>query len=180
MRNRSVPEDDGHRAALCHCVTFRLGDDLFAVEIRFIREIIEYESITQVPMMPAFVRGIINLRGSVVPVIDLSVRFGREQTPICPSTCIAILSLPHTEDDYHEVGILLDAVVEVLEIPQTDIDPSPTFGARIRGDFIKGIATIGGRFAILLDVERALSVSELSALAEAVNQQYLGDDVEVS
>lgn len=85
-------------------------------------------------------RGIINLRGSVVPVIDLSIRFGRGLTELKPSTCVAILSLPGLDNGYNEVGILLDAVCEVLEIPETDIDPSPTFGVSIRGDFIQGIA----------------------------------------
>lgn len=171
--------ESGKAGGLCHCVTFMLREDLFAIEIRFIREIIEFEGITQVPMMPSFVRGIINLRGTVVPVIDLSVRFGRGQTEIKPSTCVAILSLGNHESGYHDVGVLLDSVCEVLEIPLEEIDPSPTFGARIRGDFIQGIATIKDRFTILLDVQRALSMAELSAMAESVNQQYLSDDEEV-
>ncbi|UTH73256.1 chemotaxis protein CheW [Chromobacterium sp. IIBBL 290-4] len=170
----------GHGESKFHCVTFILGQDLFGIQINFIREIIELDGITQVPMMPSFVRGIINLRGSVVPVIDLSIRFGRGLTELKPSTCVAILSLPGQDSGYHEVGILLDAVCEVLEIPESEIDPSPTFGANIRGDFIQGIATINERFAILLNVQQALSVSELSAMAETVAQQHFNDDAEVS
>ncbi|VEB43187.1 Chemotaxis protein CheW [Chromobacterium violaceum] len=131
-------------------------------------------------MMPNFVRGIINLRGSVVPVIDLSIRFGRGPTELKPSTCVAILSLPGLEGGYNDVGILLDAVCEVLEIPDSDIDPSPTFGVSIRGDFIQGIATINERFAILLNVQQALSVTELSAMAESVALQHFSDDAEVA
>lgn len=160
-----------------HCVTFILGGDLFAIEIGFIREIVEFEGITRVPMMPDFVRGIINLRGAVVPVIDLSVRFGRGDTTIKPSTCVAILSLPNADARYNEVGVLLDAVCEVLEIPNRDIDPTPTFGSNIRGDFIQGIATISDKFAILLDVCRALSVTELSVMAEAVNREQYADNL---
>ncbi|KMN30857.1 MULTISPECIES: chemotaxis protein CheW [Chromobacterium] len=161
-----------------HCVTFILGEDLFGIQIGFIREIVEFEGITEVPMMPAFVRGIINLRGAVVPVVDLSVRFGRGRTALRASTCVAILSLPGLEGGYTDIGILLDSVCEVLEIPLKEIDPSPSFGSNIRSDFIQGIATIKQRFAILLDVRQALSVTELSAMAEAVTQQFLSDDIE--
>ncbi|MBV1776452.1 chemotaxis protein CheW [Burkholderiaceae bacterium DAT-1] len=154
-----------------HCVTFILGEDLFGIEINHIREIIEFEGITHVPMMPGFVRGIINLRGSVVPVIDLSIRFGRHETSIKPTTCVAILSLVGVEGGYTDIGILLDAVCEVLEIPEDQIDPSPTFGANIYGDFIQGIATLNGRFAILLDVRRALSSNELTALAQSMQMR---------
>lgn len=177
MRDRHEHGHASAESAKRHCVTFILGEEMFAIEIHFIREIIEFDGITTVPMMPSFVRGIINLRGSVVPVVDLSVRFGRGQTQLRPSTCIAILSI-QTMGDYDEVGILLDAVCEVLEIPENEIDPSPTFGAQIRGDFIKGIATIDNQFAILLDVQRALSVDELSTLAQVVTQQYFPADEE--
>jgi len=163
-----------------HCVTFILGAELFGIQIGFIREIIEFDGITQVPMMPVFVRGIINLRGAVVPVIDLSVRFGRGPTELKPSTCVAILSLPGLEGGYNEVGIPLDSVCEVLEIPFSEIDPSPTFGASIRGDFIQGIATIKGRFAILLNVQQALSMSELSALAETVTLNHFSDEAQIA
>jgi len=180
MKERLEPVNNGTAGeGKFHCVTFILGQDLFGIEINFIREIIEFDGITQVPMMPGFVRGIINLRGSVVPVIDLSIRFGRGMTELKTSTCVAILSLPGLESGYSEVGILLDAVCEVLEIPRADIDPSPSFGASIRGDFIEGIATINERFAILLNVQQALSVSELSAMAETANQQFFNEDAEV-
>jgi purine-binding chemotaxis protein CheW len=178
MKNRLQPIHTGAPSEKFHCVTFILGGDLFAIEIGYIREIIEFDGITRVPMMPDFVRGIINLRGSVVPVIDLSVRFGRGSTDIKPTTCVAILALPHAQVRYHEVGVLLDAVCEVMEIPQSDIEPTPTFGTSIRGDFIEGIATVSGKFAILLDVRKALSVSELSAMATAINLEQFVDDAQ--
>ncbi|MBV1776454.1 chemotaxis protein CheW [Burkholderiaceae bacterium DAT-1] len=161
-------------AASFHCVTFILGDDLFGIAIGHIREIIEYDGVTPVPMMPSFVKGVINLRGSVVPVIDLSVRFGHGETGIKSTTCVAILSLPGAEGAITDIGILLDAVCEVLDIPESEIDSSPSFGASIRGDFIQGITTINGRFAILLDVKRALNISDLSQLAEQSCQERVG------
>lgn len=178
MTERHSPTSAPPGGGRFHCVTFTLGGDLYGIEINFIREIIEFEGITRVPMMPSFVRGIINLRGAVVPVIDLSVRFGRELTEIKPSTCVAILSLPHTDSHYTEVGLLLDSVCEVLEIPQDAIDPTPSFGANIQGDFIQGIATINSKFAILLDVQRAVSVQDLSAMVEAVHQRQFASDLE--
>lgn len=154
-----------------HCVTFMLGGELYGVDIGCIREIIEFEGVTPVPMMPRFVRGIINLRGAVVPVIDLSIRFGRGQTELQSTSCVAILSLPTSSGGTQEIGMLLDAVCEVLEIATEAIEPAPTFGTQIRGDFIRGVVTIDQRFAILLDMPKALSISELSVMAEAATNQ---------
>ncbi len=159
-----------------HCVTFMLGGELYGVDIGCIREIIEFEEMTPVPMMPRFVRGIINLRGAVVPVIDLSIRFGRGQTPIQPTTCVAILSLPNSNGEEQEIGMLLDSVCEVLEIATDTIEPAPTFGAHIRGDFIQGVVTIAQQFAILLDMHKALSIAELSAMAEATTSQLFNSE----
>lgn len=159
-----------------HCVTFMLGGELYGVDIGCIREIIEFEGMTPVPMMPRFVRGIINLRGAVVPVIDLSIRFGRDQTPLLPTTCVAILSLPNSNGEEQEIGMLLDAVCEVLEIRTDTIEQAPTFGTHIRGDFIQGVVTIDQRFAILLDMHKALSITELSAMAEAATGQLFSQE----
>lgn len=159
---------------IAHCVTFILGDEMFAIDIHHIREIIEYEEITTVPMMPVFVRGIINLRGSVVPVIDLSVRFGRPLTEVKPGTCIAILSIENN-DEFSLLGILLDGVREVVEIPASEIEPPPAFGTRLRSEFIRGITTVADRFVILLDVQKTLSVVELSSLADEVARAHFSE-----
>jgi len=161
-------------AQKAHCVTFILGKEIFAIDIHHIREIIEYDEIAPVPMMPVFVRGIINLRGSVVPVIDLSIRFGRQMTELKSSTCIAILSI-QSKEDYSTIGILLDGVREVIEIPLASIDPAPSFGTSLRNDFIKGVTTVGGRFVILLDVQQALSVKELTILADEVAKAHISE-----
>jgi purine-binding chemotaxis protein CheW len=146
-------------------LTFQIGREMFAVGILHIREIIEYGSLTTVPMMPDFVRGVINLRGSVVPVIDLSARFGRGESNINRRSCVVILEVEGTDESLQEIGVIVDAVSEVLEIPPADIEPAPNFGARIRADFIAGMGKVEGQFVILLDVQQALNTREMAALA---------------
>lgn len=144
---------------------FTLNGDSFAMDILQIREIIEFGHLTEVPMTPEMVRGVINLRGAVVPVIDLSARFGRGQTAIGKRTCIVILEIDDGEA-LQTVGIVVDGVTEVLEIAAADIAPPPTFGARIRTDFVAGMGRVGGHFVIILDLVRVLSFAELAQLAE--------------
>lgn len=145
-------------------LTFLLSGDMYALGILHIKEIIEYGGLTTVPMMPAFVRGVINLRGSVVSVIDPAVRFGREPSPVTRRSCIVIVEIL-TETEKHEIGIVVDSVSAVLEIPDDQIEPAPAFGAKIRTDFIKGMGKVHDKFVILLDANRVLSVEEMSELA---------------
>ena len=144
-------------------LTFTLGGEMFAVGILNVKEIIEYGSLTEIPMMPGFIRGVINLRGSVVPVIDLTARFGGQQTVIGKRTCIVIVEI-QDEDTRHDIGVIVDAVSEVLEIPTSEIEPPPSFGARIRADFIFGMGKVAGKFVILLNLENVLSVEEIASL----------------
>ena len=134
------------------------------MEIRSIREVIQYGGLTEVPLMPAFIRGVINLRGSVVPVIDLSVRFGRALTEIARRTCIVILEVEHA-GDMVTLGVIVDNVSEVLEIGPSEIEPAPAFGSNLRSEFLAGVGKVGGRFVILLDVNHVLSIDELAAVA---------------
>lgn len=145
-------------------LTFSLGDEMFAIGILSIREIIEYGQPTEVPMAPAFIRGVINLRGAVVPVIDLAVRFGRPSTENTKRTCIVIIEVDGGNQQ-HSMGIVVDSVSEVLEINQTDVEPPPTFGSRIRNDFISGMGKVDGCFVVLLDVNRILSLEEVSVVS---------------
>ena len=147
-------------------LTFVLGGETYAIGILRIKEIIEYGQITAVPMMPAFIRGVINLRGHVVPVVDLSVRFGRAATAVGRRTCIVILEIEAGEEQRQDIGVLVDAVNEVLEIPPAEIEPAPAFGARIRTDFIAGMGKVDGTFVIILHVDRVLSVEELALLGQ--------------
>lgn len=157
--NASRPEGGVGRQYL----VFTLNSETFAIDILQIREIIEFGELTSVPMTPPTLRGVINLRGAVVPVIDLSARFGRGSARVGRRSCIVIVEVD-TENGTQTLGVMVDGVNEVLEIPAADIEPAPAFGARIRTDFIAGMARIDDRFVILLDVSRVLSVDEISAL----------------
>jgi purine-binding chemotaxis protein CheW len=145
-------------------LTFMLGGEMFAISILGIKEIIEYAGLTPVPMMPACILGVMNLRGAVVPVMDLASRFGKPVSVVTKRTCVVIVEVA-AEGECHDMGLLVDAVNAVLEIPAGEIEPAPAFGARIRSDFIEGMGKVNGKFVILLNVNRVLSVEELGALA---------------
>ncbi len=149
-------------------LTFSLNGEMFAVAISHIKEIIEFGQPTEVPMMPAFIRGVINLRGAVVPVIDLNARFGREASAVSRRSCIVIVEVP-AEDGAQDIGIMVDAVSEVLEIPASEIEPAPSFGSRIRSAFLQGMGKVDGRFVMILSIGQVLSVDELAQLGEAAN-----------
>ena len=151
-------------------LTFMLGGEVFAIGILAIKEIIEYGQLTEVPRMPASIRGVINLRGAVVPVIDLSARFGKPATTVGRRTCIVIIEVRSdldAEEAAQVVGVMVDAVNEVLDIPGGEIEPAPNFGAKIRADFIKGMGKVEGKFVIILNADRVLSVDEMAELAMA-------------
>ena len=148
-------------------LTFNLAGEMFSLSILCIKEIIWYAGLTEVPMMPACIRGVINLRGAVVPVLDLSNRFGKPSTPVGKGTCIVIVEVPTgTEGSHQNIGVVVDSVQAVLEIPSSEIEPAPSFGTRIRSEFIEGIAKVGGRFVILLNVANVLSVEEIGQLGQ--------------
>lgn len=144
-------------------LTLTLGEELYALPIEHIREIIEFGGLTKIPMMPAFLRGVINLRGAVVPVVDLSIRFGHEHTVIGRRTCIVIVEVVQ-ENEAQMLGIIVDAVNEVLAVEANQMDARPAFGARIRADFIAGILSQNERFVIVLDIRQVLSVDEIREL----------------
>ncbi len=150
-------------------LTFTLGGEMFSIGILRIKEIIWYAQLTEVPMMPACIRGVINLRGSVVPVMDLSTRFGKPPTAVTKSTCIIIVEMDVLGDgESQNMGVVVDAVQEVLEIASTDIEAAPHFGAKIRSDFIEGIGKVNGKFVILLNVNSVLSNEEIRDMGRAV------------
>ncbi len=149
-------------------LTFLLSREMFAIPILCIKEILEYEAPTDVPMMPRFVRGIVNLRGAVVPVIDLAQRFGRESTPATKKTCIVIVEI-RIDHAAHVFGVVVDAVSEVRQIPNSEIAAAPAFGAAVRTDFIAGMAKVNGRFVIILNVNAALSVDDITMVTATSN-----------
>lgn len=156
-----------HAAALpAQYLTFTLAGETFAIGILAIKEIIEYRGVTEVPMMPSAVRGVINLRGAVVPVLDLLARFGKASSEIGKRTCIVIVEMA-IHDERQVIGVMVDAVNEVLDIPAADIEPPPSFGANVGREFIAGMGKVRGKFVILLDVNRVLSTEDIGALTHA-------------
>ncbi len=151
-------------------LTFTLGGETFAIGILGVKEIIEYTSLTDVPMMSESIRGVINLRGAVVTVMDLSVCFGRPSTPVTKRTCIVIVEV-EGDGERQVIGVVVDAVNAVIEIADTDIEPPPAFGAHIRNDFIEGMGKINGRFVILLEIGRVFSGLQLEQAAAAAVEQ---------
>lgn len=147
-------------------LTFVLGRETFALGILSIKEILEYSAPTEIPMMPAFIRGVVNLRGAAVPVVDLCARFGRQSAPVTKKTCVVIIETRVGEES-HVIGVVVDVVNEVLEIPDSEIEPAPSFGASIRADFIQGMGKVRGKFVIILDVDRVLCIEEMEMLTQA-------------
>ena len=147
-------------------LTFMLGGESFGIGIMAVKEIIEFSGITEVPMMPDSIRGVINLRGAVVPVMDLAARFGRQRAAAGKRTCIVIVEL-EKDGERQLTGVVVDAVSAVLDIPASDIEPAPSFGTRIRGDFIAGMGKVNGKFVILLNVDQVLALDGLPDLAAA-------------
>lgn len=138
-------------------LTFVLGDEEYGVEILKVREIIGLMEITSVPQTPDFIKGVINLRGKVIPVIDLRLKFGMEQAEYTDETCIIVVDMDQTM-----IGILVDTVSEVLDIPADQIEPPPSFGSKLDTDFILGMGKIKGKVKILLQIDRVLSTEELT------------------
>ncbi|MBD1550758.1 chemotaxis protein CheW [Pseudomonas typographi] len=161
MSTQSLATADGEAQYL----TFSVAGETYALAIEGIKEIIELGHMTVVPMMPAYVRGVINLRGAVVPVIDLAARFGQPTSTAGRRSCIVILEVRGAEGDTLVFGLLVDAVCAVLDIAAHAMEPAPGFGSRIRVDFIAGMARLDGRFVIVLDVDRVLSLQDLAQMA---------------
>ncbi|SHN45372.1 chemotaxis protein CheW [Cryptosporangium aurantiacum] len=172
-RDPSAAESDRY-------LRFTLNGDMYALNIFNVTEILEHRQLTPVPMMPDFIRGVINLRGRVVPVIDLAIRFGRGVTTIARRTCIIIVRITNPaaesaspDDDApaeagtQDIGILVDVVNKVVRLADDEIEPPPAFGAGIRADYISGMAKRDDDFVIVLDVSRVLSISDMVSLQNA-------------
>jgi purine-binding chemotaxis protein CheW len=142
---------------------FELSNEVYGINILNIKEIIDFGNITPVPMMPSFIAGVVNLRGSVVPVVDLALRFGKKKSAITKRTSVVIVEVKD-EDGALEIGITVDEVNEVLDISSDEINPTPSFGTKIRTDFISGMGKVNDKLLVLLDVDTILSIDELSRL----------------
>ncbi len=146
-------------------LTFLVNDTVHGIDLDHVKEIIEYDVLTQVPLAPPFIRGVFNLRGSVLPVIDLAVRLGKPAQPPGKQTCFVLVEIEGGGEGVGEVfqcGLYVDAVDAVVQIPDSAIEPPPTFGVDIRSDFIAGMGKRDEHFVILLDIERVGALEELA------------------
>lgn len=144
-------------------LTFSLNKEEYGIGILKVKEIIGMMPITTVPRTPEFVKGVINLRGKVIPVIDLRLKFSMEAIPYSERTCIIVVEI-ESQDSTVLIGIVVDAVSEVLNIKEEDIEETPAFGSRLNTDYILGMAKMEGRVKILLDIDKVLSSKEMEAL----------------
>lgn len=149
-------------------LTFALGAEEFGLEILTVREIIGYISVTPVPRTPHYVKGVINLRGQVIPVMDLRLKFDMEASDVTDQTCIIVIETTQGQKEV-SVGIVVDRVQEVLDIDGSDIDPPPQFSGSVSTDFILGIAKVGSAVKILLDIDQVLQNDSLADLAGGEN-----------
>ena len=145
-------------------LTFSVAKEKFAVDILDIREIIELSLMTDVPLAPDFIRGIVNLRGSVLPVVDLAVRLGRGEAVFTKRSCIVVVEVKGERSQ--NVGVLVDEVNEILEIPPDCIQPPPNFGEEVKTDFIRAMGRVDESFIILLNIDKILSLEDLHQLEQ--------------
>ncbi len=158
--NRSLTGKEGKY------LTFELAGEQYGIDIRQIKEIIDRQSITPVPRTPAFVRGVINLRGQVIPVTDLRLRFALEGGPITDKSCIVVVEIVAASETLL-IGLLVDRVCEVLYIRVEQIEDPPSFGARVDTSYIRGMAKSENRVIILIDIERVLDSDEIQMAVAA-------------
>ncbi len=151
-------------------LTFQLVGEEYAIRILQVKEIIEYDVLTKVPKVPSFIRGVINLRGSVVPVVDLAVKFGLPETPVTKQTCIIIVEV-EIEGDQTVMGVVVDAVSQVMDLDPQDIEATPSFGTKIKVDYLRGLGRSGEKFVLLLNIDKVLSSTEI---VEVVTAQEAG------
>lgn len=150
-------------------LTFRLAEETYGIEILKVQEIIGMMKVTQVPKTPDFVRGVVNLRGKVIPVMDLRLRFGLESQEDTTRTCIIVVHLSLNDQTY-TVGLIVDEVSEVLQVVDDQIQPPPSFGASVDTDFIMGMGKVADKVVMLLDVDCVLSKSEFAMLQQPASK----------
>lgn len=168
--NQLSNESNGLEANTKKYLTFFLGEKVYAIGVLKIREIIQYNSITPIPKMPKFIRGAINLRGQIVPVIDLMERLDIGENTISNRTCIVIVSVSHGLKSII-AGLMVDSVSKVLDFELTDIEEAPDFGGTIETHFLEGMGKNNDNFTVILDIDYILSMEDLKALQEVVDNE---------
>ena len=154
---------------LLELLTFHLGEEMFAAEVDHVREVLEFSDITKIPRTPDFMRGVINMRGSVVPIIDMRTKFNLPPSKETEDTCIIVIEVSIAGETM-VIGMLVDAVEEVIELEHDQIEPLPGIGIHLDTEFIKGMGKKNGQFIIILDIDRVFSAEELSDVDEAVKE----------
>ena len=154
---------------LFELLTFHLGEEMFAAEVDHVREVLELSDITRIPRTPDFMRGVINMRGSVVPIIDMRTKFNLPRSKETEDTCIIVIEVS-IAGEIMVMGMLVDAVEEVIELEHDQIEPLPGIGIHLDTEFIKGMGKKNGQFIIILDIDRVFSAEELSDVDEAVKE----------
>jgi purine-binding chemotaxis protein CheW len=144
-------------------LTFLLAEELSAIPISLVREVVEFQGMTRIPLSPPGLPGVLNLRGAVVPLVDLSVRFGRPPARSSRRTCVVIVE-QMVEAELSYVGVIVDSVSEALEVDERQLERRPAFGTGLRADFVAGMLNLSGRFVVVLDVQTVLSFVELEQL----------------
>ena len=144
---------------------FTIADEEYAIGILRVKEILEYDTMTRVPGTPPSIRGVINLRGSVVPVVDLALKLGLPESPITKRTCIVVVEVD-LDGERTVMGVMADAVSQVMDLGSADIEPPPAFGTRVHMDHLLGMGKAGKKFILLLDIDRILSVNELMEMTK--------------
>lgn len=150
-------------------LTFKLAEEVFAVDVEKVREILELTTITKVPRTPDYMRGVINLRGSVVPVMDMRLKFGMPASEQTVNTCIIVVEVLH-DNEVVVIGALADSVQEVFELEPEQIEPAPRIGTRINTDFILGMGKNDGQFIMILNIDRTFSSDELETAGDAMKE----------
>ncbi len=146
-------------------LSFNLDDEVFALDISKVREVLEYTTVTKVPQTPAFMQGVINLRGSVVPVIDMRLKFGMSVTEKTINTCVIIVDI-NLDGETTVLGAMADSVQEVFELEDDQIEPAPEIGTRLKTEFIKGMGKRDDSFIIILDIDKVFSSDEVAMVQE--------------
>ncbi|MGE5350809.1 MAG: chemotaxis protein CheW [Acidobacteriota bacterium] len=148
-------------------LTFKLGEEIFALDVSQVREILDYIKITKVPQTPEYMCGVINLRGSVVPVVDMRLKFGLSKTEPTVNTCIVVVEV-NIDQEKTILGALVDSVQEVFELEPAEIEAPPRIGTQLKTEFIKGMGKRDERFIIILDIDKIFSVRELELLSSSL------------
>ncbi|OPX97444.1 MAG: Chemotaxis protein CheW [Syntrophorhabdus sp. PtaB.Bin047] len=162
----SVSSINGTRQYL----TFQLDEEVFAIDVANVREILEYNSVTRVPRSPEYMRGVINLRGSVVPVFDMRLKFGMTGTQKTINTCIVVVEVSYEGEDVI-IGALVDSVQEVFELEADQIEPAPKIGTHLRTEFIRGMGKRDETFIIILDIDKVFSIEEITSIQEMTEEK---------